>query len=116
MKYRTLDPNGDYSFGKSMQEFKTDNDAVRQAIDTNLGLLRDEWWEDLSEGLPLFQSILANSGSIDHVRAADMIIKERILSTKGVKEIANFTSTYDGRKYSASFTVKTIYGLTEVTY
>lgn len=110
MKYRALDSNGDYSFGKSMQEFKINNDAVVQAINTNLRLLKGEWWEDLAEGFPLFQNVLANSGSIDHVAATDMLIKERILSTAGVKSIVSFTSSLVKRRYSAVCTVQTKFG------
>ena len=110
MKYRTLDTNGDYSFGKSMQEFKANNNAVVQAVGTNLRLLKGEWWEDIGEGLPLFQNILKMGGSADHLKVADMLIKERILSTAGVAEIKSFTSDLTGRSYSATCSVQTIFG------
>lgn len=111
MKYRALDSNGDYSFGKNMQDFVANNGAVVQAINTNLKLLRGEWWEDLSEGFPLFQNVLTvNNGSIDHVKATDMLVKERILSTQGVKEIVSFVSSLVDRHYSAVCTVKTSFG------
>lgn len=102
MKYRALDSNGDYRFGKSIQDFLTDVEAVAQAIKTNLLLLQGEWWEDTSAGLPLFQNILGQSGTPDHLNAADLLIKERILSTKGVAEIQSFQSSYVNRRYVIS--------------
>lgn len=111
MKYRALDLDNDYSFGKSMQEFKIDSDAVVQAINTNLKLLKGEWWENIDEGFPLFQNVLANSGSSDHIKAVDILVKERILSTEGVKEIVGFNSVFVNRRYSASCSVKTKFGV-----
>lgn len=113
MKYRTLDSNGDYSFGKSTQDLLLNADAVAQAIKTNLLLLQGEWWEDTSEGLPLFQNILGQSGTPEHLSAADLLIKERILSTQGVSQIQSLISDYENRKYTISnVTVLTTTGLT----
>ena len=109
MKYRALDSNGDYSFGKSMQEFKAYNDAVVQAVYTNLRLLKGEWWEDINEGFPLFQSALKTSGTDDHIKAVDMMVKERILSTTGVVDIVSFESNLEDRKYRAVCSIKTRY-------
>ena len=100
MKYRALTRDGDYSFGKAMQDFLSDAEAVAQAIKTNLSLLKDEWWEDTSEGLPLFQNILSQSGTTEHVTAADLLIKARILGTRGVSQIQSFQSSYAKRKYT----------------
>lgn len=102
MKYRRLDTNGDYSFGRSMQDFLVNADAVAQAIKTNLKFLKNEWWEDTSNGLPLFQNILGQSGTPEHLTATDLLIKERILSTQGVSQIQDFQSSYEKRKYTVS--------------
>lgn len=120
MKYRALDKNGDYSFGKNMQDFIAETEAVSQAIRTNLLLLKGEWWEDLNEGIPLFQSIFG-SGTPDRVKAADLLVRERITKTKGVSEILDFQSVYESnnRSYMVSCTVKTTTGSTatvEVTF
>jgi hypothetical protein len=85
-----------------MQNFIKDTDAVVQAIKTNLLLLEGEWWEDISEGLPLFQSLLGQSGTQEHLDAADLLIKERILSTQGVSQIQDFQSSYENRRYTIS--------------
>lgn len=113
MKYRALDPNGDYSFGKNIQDFISSTGAVAQAIKTNLLLLKGEWWEDLNEGLPFFQSILG-PGTPDHVSAADLLIRERITKTQGVSEILDFQSVYESksRSYSVSCKVKITSGST----
>lgn len=115
MKYRTLDSNGDYSFGKGQQNFLVDAAAVAQAVKTNLLLLQGEWWEDTgNNGLPLFQNILGQTGTPDHVQAADLIVQQRIASTEGVASITSFGSTYDSevRQYTVSCTITTTFGQT----
>ena len=117
MKYRVLDVDGDYTFGKQEQNFLNSADAVGQAIKTRLKLLLGEWWEQTSEGLPLFQSILGKSGSADNVNGVDLLIQEIIGGTTDVIQITDFSSTLDNRQYSLSCSVETKYGYTalEVT-
>jgi len=90
--------------------------AVSQAISTRLKLLKGEWFEDVSEGLPLFQSILGQNGTTNNLTIADALIKERIVGTQDVTSIESFSSTYDSetRSYSFTVTVNTKYGTTTV--
>lgn len=116
MKYRRLDSNNDYSFGRNAQDFASDREAVKQAIQTRLLLLQGEWWEDTAEGLPLFQSILGVRNISDNKQAADLLIQQRILGTTGVTSIATYTSTIDdsSRTYIISCDVNTVYGIVAV--
>lgn len=115
MRYRILDENGDYSFGKGQQNLTYGLYAVTQAIQTRLKLLKEEWWEDKEDGLPLFQQILGQSGTNDNLIIADSLIKERILGTTDVTSIEEFTSSYEDRTYKFSCTVNTKYGTITVS-
>lgn len=110
MKYRALDPSGDYIFGKGSQDFLGEAAAVAQAIQTNLALFKGEWWEDLEDGLPMFQSILQNNDSKEQLGIIDMFVKERITSTQGVSRIDSYQSSYYNRTYSAVGSVTTTSG------
>lgn len=111
MIYRKLDSNGDYVFGGNQNDFYSGTKAVGQAIFTSLKLLQGEWWEDTSKGLPLFQSILGQSGTPDHIRAIDMLVQECILNVQGVQQIKSFQSNYANRTYSiANAVIQTQYG------
>jgi len=107
MLYRRLDGSDDYSLGNG---FLRGVEAVAQAIKTNLRLLKGEWWEDTSKGLPLFESILGRIGSYEDIRAVDLIIKDQILSTKGVVSIKALKSACLNRRYSFSCTINTEFG------
>lgn len=112
MQYRRLSDADDYVFGQSGQDFYTGVDAVAQAIYTRLKLLYGEWWEDLKDGLPLFENILGSPGSPQNKKAIDALITERILGTLNVKGIADFSSSFDAntRAYSFTCTVNTAFG------
>ena len=110
MRYRMLDENGDYSFGKGQQNITYGIYAVSQAIKTRLLLLKGEWWENKEEGIPLFQDILGTSGAADNLTIVDNLIKERIIKTKDVLAIKEFNSSFENRSYSFSCKVDTKYG------
>ena len=110
MKYRTLDNTGDSTFGSLI--FLHEKEAVAQAILTRLKLLHGEWWEETSDGLPLFESILGVYGGEEARNAIDLIISERIQGTKNVTEVVTYESSFNSktRQYSANCTVNTTFG------
>lgn len=116
MLYRRQDKNGDYILGQGTSQFLTGVDAVAQAILTWIKLLYGEWWENVNEGTPLWQSILGQPGSEDNLNSIDNIIKDRILSVRQdgislVSSIDSYERTYNTNTRSYSFTaiVTTIY-------
>ena len=115
MKYRTLDEDGDYTFGR--KKFLTGREAVAQAITTRLYLLYGEWWENLEDGLPLFEDILGAYGGNNARRIVDIIIGDRIRGTTDVTELLEYVSTFDTqtRVYEASCAVNTAYGIANLT-
>lgn len=110
MKYRKIDNNGDYTFGNNADDFYTDETAVAQAISTSVKLLLNEWWEDTSIGLPLFQHIVGSNGSPESIKGADLLVQQQIQKVQGVQKISAYNSSYANRKYTVSVTVQTIYG------
>lgn len=116
MRYRKLDVFGDYSFGKGKQDLTFGIDAVAQAVQTRLNLLKGEWWEDTEDGIPLFEKVLGAPGSQDNIFIIDGILKSRILSTPGVLEIAKFESDFNNstREYRFHCTLNTSYGSLEL--
>lgn len=102
-------------FGGNTNDFYTGQDAVGQAIYTSLKLLQGEWWLDQSIGLPLFQHIVGQSGTPEHIRGADMLVQEVILGVQGVTSITSFSSSYSNRTYQIdNAVVQTQYGAVEI--
>ena len=116
MKYRRLDENGDYVFGSGSNNFVIDLEAVAQAVMTRLKLLRGEWWENLEEGLPLWQEILGSSGSNEHLTYVDNLITQRIFNTPGVTAILDYEGIWNSstRQYRFNSKINTSYSETTI--
>jgi len=112
MKYRELDADGDYTFGRN--KFFHNIEAVAQAIVTRMKLLYGEWWEKTDDGLPLFERILGVFVNDQQKGAIDLIISERITGAPGVNNIAKFESDFFNRKYSAHCSINTVFGSIEL--
>lgn len=114
MRYRALDENGDYSFGRGSDNFLVDSpDAVAQLVQTRLKLWTGEWFLDQTEGTPYKEQVLGKGTSATR----DLAIQERILETQGVTGIADYASIVDPstRAYTVGATIDTIYGQTTIT-
>lgn len=113
MIYRKLDNNSDYVFGSNKNSYIQGAEAVKQAVSTRLRQLIYEWWEDLEDGLPLWQQII---GSRDRIRA-EGIIRKRVQETKYVRSILYFVSDWDAniRNLTINIILDTEFGQIEVT-
>ncbi len=110
MKYRRLDENGDYSFGNNSLDYIEDNDAIIQAIKTKLYLFYGEWWEDISLGLPMFQSILGQVSNENLRRTVILLCAEQIQSVEGVSSVDSIVVGISARKLTLDIDVTTSYG------
>jgi hypothetical protein len=113
---RRLSPTGDFTYGQNGQDFITDNEAVRQLIQTRMQLYRGAFWRDINAGFPL-SDILGGSASPERLSAIDNAIRAVILGTEGVLGIVSYSSTFDPttRAYSYTSVVQTIYSTTEIS-
>ncbi|QNB08329.1 hypothetical protein G5S34_17260 [Herbaspirillum frisingense] len=113
MRYRKEDADGDYVFGRQELDFLKDSpDAVAQAVDTRLKLLKGEWFVDTSDGTPWSTEVLGKNTQSTY----DAAIRQRILRTPGVLRLTAYSSTADPetRHLSVNATIDTIYGTTQV--
>ncbi|WCM21352.1 hypothetical protein NDK50_07865 [Paraburkholderia bryophila] len=114
MRYRTLDANGDYTFGQNGANFLVNSAAaVGQAVLTRLKLIAGEWFLDNTAGTPYNTDILgAGTGS-----TRDLAVQAVILETQGVNEILEYASYLNPatRLFTVAATIDTIYGVTTIT-
>lgn len=114
MRYRKLDSQGDYSFGRGKQDFWVDvPEAVAQSVQTRLFLFRGEWFLDSTEGMTWKTEVLG----VRTANTRDPAIRRRVLGTTGVKAITAYSSNLnrDTRAFSVNLTIDTIYGAATVT-
>lgn len=114
MRYRTLDTNGDYTFGVNGANFLVDSpEAVAQAVTTRVKLIQGEWFLDQTAGMP-YKSDILGAGTTS---TRDLAIQSYILDTQGVNEILEYASYLNPatREFTWAATIDTDYGTTTVT-
>lgn len=113
MKYRKIDSKGDYSFGSGFSDFIYDKNAIAQAIKTKILLFYGEWWEQIDDGIPMFQSILGAYDTETVKLASNRLMIDRIRQVDGVTDVSEAKTNVIGRKLYLSYRVDTIYGQIE---
>ena len=94
-------------------QFLTEQEEIAQTIRTRLRLFTGEYFRDITDGTPWYDTILDKNST---QTARDAAIKRRILQTDGVSSISEFESDYDisTRSLTITATVITIYGIVEL--
>ena len=117
MVQQNAQPANDPIEGPNGPVFLTDIDAVAQIIYTTLRLLLGEWWENLTIGFPLFQSLIGSSGSPTNQAGVMLIIQQTILSCPYVIQIVDFSFVHNTATLASTFqaTVSTAFGTIIVT-
>ena len=115
IRVRKLDANWDPVYGNGQDDYVYDVYAVMQIIQSRLRLWLAEWWEDLDEGLPMFQKILGKMSTSK--MAVDRLIQARIAETIYVTSVVSFVSSFNSstREYTCQATVNTEFGTIVVT-
>lgn len=114
MRYRKLDPAGDYTLGSGADFLVNSPEAVAQAVKTRLALWKGEWFINTADGTPYMGDIL---GKRYQRQNPDSVIKQRILGTPGVTEITSYSSAFDGstRTFTVAATINTDYGAATIS-
>lgn len=112
MRVRALDENGDIVTNGNI--FIYDRECIRQTIVTRLKLFLGEYFRDINDGTPWFESIL---GKFQNINAVEAILRNRIVRTTGVVRLLSFNMDYDAndttRTLTVSGSVLTQYGVQE---
>jgi len=96
--------NGDLSFLKGTNS----DEEILQRIQTRFKFFKNEWFLNISHGMPYFQEILGTKNL--NINILDSIVKTQLLDIEGVKEILKTEISYDKieRKVNISFKVLSI--------
>lgn len=112
MKTRALDANGDWQFGRGLQSYKTERDALEQNISTRLKSWKNDCFFSMSDGVDYANLLDKGTKAL-----LDLDIKRCLLQTEGVLRIDSYSSTLDqtSRELVIVSEVFTIFGKVEVT-
>jgi hypothetical protein len=108
IQYLKLDVNYDPTFDPTQN--LTDGAAVAQTILTRLNLFLGEWWEDLSLGLPVFQSMLGQLGSQQGLAAMQLAIQQNVEGAPYVTRCTAASVTFVDGAFKFTATAQTAFG------
>lgn len=86
-----------------------DLDQILQNLSIRLKFFLAEWFLDITQGLPYYQIFFKTAPNLIQV---ETIIRNEILTTRGITEIISFTADFNPRKriFSVNFVAKSING------
>lgn len=105
MIVRSIDLDGDWSFGKGRNDYLSANDAIGQNIKTRLQSFLGDCFFAMSAGIDWF-NLLGSKNII----GLQLSIQATILNTTGVTRIVDFSLSLEtNRRLNLQYTVETIY-------
>lgn len=106
MRVRALDLNGDWTFGKGQNDYKSGRDAVSQNIQTRLNSFLGDCFFDTNAGLNWF-GFLGGKNQL----GLNLAISATIINTAYVTKVVQLSVTLDlTRKLTISYAVDTAFG------
>lgn len=83
MRVSGLDSGSDWTFGKGKANYKRESRAIAQNVVTRLRSFTNDWFLDMSHGLPWFDIL----GSRNNERRLLRAVERQVLQTEGVLRI-----------------------------
>lgn len=93
--------------GDLINNIVSGDDEVLQRVYIRLNKELGEWFLNISSGLPWYQDGAGMLGAKPHRKSdVDIVLRNCVSNTLGVKTVESFKSTFIGRTYTCYFTVK----------
>lgn len=109
MLVRAIDTNGDWLFGKSSNDYLSNNAAINQNIKTRLLSFLGDCFFDITAGIDWFN--LLSDGK--NQNALSLNISSTILNTSGVIGLIQLSISLNiNRSFFVSYQIQTIYSVT----
>lgn len=105
MKFRNLDDNHDWTFGRGTGCYVDGNQAIGLNIKTRILSWLNDCFFALDAGIDWYNRL----GSKDQRELLEFDLRRIILQSKDVTGILSLDSNLIGRNFTANFSVQTIY-------
>lgn len=112
MIFRNIDENGDWSFGKGIQDMTSANKAIGLNIQTRIQSWVGDCFFDMDAGIDWLNRL----GSKNQRTLLELDLKRIIMQSEGVVKLLSFSTDLNGRSFTANYSVQTIYSTITDTY
>lgn len=105
MIFRNLDSEGDWTFGKGLNNYVKNENAVKLNIRTRLYSWLGDCFFAVDEGIDWYNRL----GLKNQKELLELDLRTLILQSEGVTGIINFETLLNNRNFTANYTIQTIY-------
>ena len=105
MRFRNLDENHDWCFGKGLQDYTQKNQAIGLNIKTRIYSWVNDCFFDMGAGIDWLNRL----GSKNQRDLLEADLRRIIIQSVDVTGLLDFQSTLIGRNFSATFEIETKY-------
>lgn len=107
MRIRKTDASGEPRFGNGASDYHHDTPAaVAELVACRLKLMTGEWFLDVGAGTPYYEKVLGYGTA----GLYDTALRQRMLDTEGVRQLAGYESRKDWRHLSVAARIDTVFG------
>ena len=105
MKFRQINSDGDWTFGKGLNNYARENNAIGLNIETRIKSWIGDCFFDQQAGIDWVNRL----GSKNQRELLELDLRNIILQSEGVTGILNFDTFLVGRNFTADYSVQTVY-------
>lgn len=105
MKFRSLDGTGDWNFGKGLESYARDNNAIAFDVQTSILSFFKDCWFDPNAGIDWLRLM----GSKSTQQEIQLTVRGIILQRSGVTKVNTVNLIFTGRKLSVQYNINTIF-------
>lgn len=105
MIFRTIDAGEDWTFGKGKANYAGGNEAIGLNVKTRLLSWVGDCFFDLPAGIDWWNRL----GSKGQRSLLELDLRRVILQSEGVTGITSFDTTLQGRNFTASYNINTVF-------
>lgn len=105
MRFRSLDINDDWNFGRGIESYVIDDNAIALDIRTSILSFFKDCWFDPNAGIDWLRLL----GSKSTQKEIELNVRGTILRTTGVTKVNSISSVFRGRRLTVSYNINTIF-------
>ena len=105
MRFRSLDGTGDWNFGKGLETYAIDHNAIAFDVRTSILSFFKDCWFAPNAGLDWLRLL----GSKSTEQEIALSVRGAILKCQGVTKVNSIDLVYNNRKLSVSYNINTIF-------
>lgn len=105
MRFRSLDVNGDWQFGKGLESYVTDNDAIALDVRTSILSFFKDCWFSPNAGIDWLRLLGSRSTRQEIV----LNVRGTILKRTGVTKVNSIETSVQDRRLTISYNIDTIF-------